>query len=438
MDSTLYRKKLTELLGELPEEERDDAVAFYLEAIADRIDEGMTESDAVASAPTPEEAAAAILLNAGESSIGTSQVACEGMQRIPHQLEDDAELVLSGEESSRIGAEGNAAENVKQPKSAMDPFATKPAAESFSSSQNSTLGAEAAGSAPAKPESFWRRLRKGRLTPMEWVGVVLASPVALCVAAVALGLAITVAALILMAALVAAALVLVAWILVLACWIVGISLTVASPACLLFVIWGLQVGDIPYALVQLGYGCFAFGTGIWALHGCKALTRWAWRVQQKGFAKLGDALRGARRKRRKGNSSNAACAGSSAESTVADAVGADGTRDVSASVIEEVAASDSTPAAFATTSDAAPDWGPAAAAASAASTRHLAARPSVFLRVCLGLVLAGLVLVFVGYAASGFNWRVFTSSFYDRGVLTLGGTVVDDPRKLLLGPLFYR
>ena len=396
MDSTLYRKKLTELLGELPEEERDDAVAFYLEAIADRIDEGMTESDAVASAPTPEEAAAAILLNAGESSIGTSQAACEGMQRIPHQLEDDAELVLSGEESSRIGAEGNAAENVKQPKSAMDPFATKPAAESFSSSQNSTLGAEAAGSAPAKPESFWRRLRKGRLTPMEWVGVVLASPVALCVAAVALGLAITVAALILMAALVAAALVLVAWILVLACWIVGISLTVASPACLLFVIWGLQVGDVPYALVQLGYGCFAFGTGIWALHGCKALTRWAWRVQQKGFAKLGDALRGARRKRRKGNSSNAACAGSSAESTVADAVGADGTRDVSASVIEEVAASDSTPAAFATTSDAAPDWGPAAAAASAASTRHLAARPSVFLRVCLGLVLAGLVLVFVG------------------------------------------
>lgn len=395
MDSTLYRQKLTKLLGELAEEEREDAVAFYLEAIADRIDEGMAESDAVASAPTPEEAAAAILLNAGEPSVGASQAAREDTQRIPHQLEDDAELVLSSEESSRMGAEGNAAENVKQPKSAMDPFATKPAAESFSSSQNSTPGAEAAGSAPAKPESFWRRLRKGRLTPMEWVGVVLASPVALCVAAVALGLAITVAALILMAALVAAALVLVAWILVLACWIVGISLTVASPACLLFVIWGLQVGDIPYAMVQLGYGCFAFGAGIWVLKGCKALTSWAWRVQRKGFAKLGNALRGAWRKRREGGSADAACADSSGGSTAADA-------------------------------------------APTVSTSHRAAEPSAFLRVCLGLVLAGLALVFVGYAASGFNWRVFTSSFYDHGVLTLGGTVVDDPSRLLFGPLFYR
>lgn len=351
MDSTLYRKRLTELLGELSEEEREDAVAFYLEAIADRIDEGMDESDAVASAPTPEEAAAAILLNAGNRNTAPS-----------------ADGVASACPEGDNGAPAPADASVDDD--------------------------DASAQVPAKPESFWRRLRKGRLTPMEWVGVVLASPVALCVAAVALGLAIIAAALVLMVAILGAALVLVAWILVLACWIVGISLTVASPACLLFVIWGLQVGDIPYTLVQLGYSCFAFGAGIWVLKGCKALTSWAWRVQRKGFAKLGNALRGAWRKRREGGSADAACADSSGGSTAADA-------------------------------------------APTVSTSHRAAEPSAFLRVCLGLVLAGLALVFVGYAASGFNWRVFTSSFYDHGVLTLGGTVVDDPSRLLFGPLFY-
>ena len=44
-----YKSHLTALLRSLPAEEREEAVSFYMESIADRIDEGMSEEEAVAS-----------------------------------------------------------------------------------------------------------------------------------------------------------------------------------------------------------------------------------------------------------------------------------------------------------------------------------------------------------------------------------------------------
>ncbi len=341
MNSTQYREKLTSLLGALAAEEREDAVAFYMEAIADRIDEGMTEEAAIAAAPTPEEAAAAILLNA--KSVAAAK---------------------TGDTADR-----------KSP----------------------------AASGAVKQDGFWKRLKKGRLKPLEWVGLVFASPFILAAAAIVAALAIGVAGIVLAAGLVAAVLLLAVWILVLACWIVGVAFVVASPVCVLYAIWGLQIGDIPYTMVQLGYACFGFGTGIWVLRGCKALTKCVWNGQRKGWSAFVHAC-----KRRWGKKP----------------------AEPSGAVVHPAPAP-------------APQGGPVAAnmpagaPGSPALPLATSSRYAAFFRVCLIMIAVGLALVLGGFLASGLNWRVFCSSLYTNGSIVLGGTVVADPRQLLFGRLFY-
>ena len=346
MNSTQYREKLTALLDAIAAEEREDAVAFYMEAIADRIDEGMTEEAAIAAAPTPEEAAAAILLNAKTAAAGTA---------------------------------GAGAANRKAP----------------------------AATGAAKQNGFWKRLKKGQLSPLEWVGVVFASPFILAAAAIVAALAVGVACIALAVGLVAAVLVLVVWILVLACWIVGAAFVVASPMCVLYAIWGLQVGDIPYTMVQLGYACFGFGTGIWVLRGCKALTTCAWNGQRKGWAAFVRAC-----KRRFGKQPAKPGSGT--------------VRSVSASA----PAPQGSPVAVNMPVGA--PVAPGVALPLATPTRYAA-----FFRACLIMIAVGLALVLSGFLASGLNWRVFCSSLYTDGAIVLGGTVVTDPRQLLFGRLLY-
>ncbi len=376
MNSTQYREKLTSLLGALAAEEREDAVAFYMEAIADRIDEGMTEEAAIAAAPTPEEAAAAILLNA--KSVAASKP-------------------------------GDAADR-KSP----------------------------AASGSAKQEGFWKRLKKGQLKPLEWVGLVFASPFILAAAAIAATLAVGVACIALAVGLVAAVLLLAVWILVLACWIVGVAFVVASPVCVLFAIWGLQIGDIPYTMVQLGYACFGFGTGIWVLRGCKALTKCVWNGQRKGWSAFVRAC-----KRRWGKKpaelSGAVVHPAPAPAPQGGPVAANmpaGALFGTAPAPTYTAAS--VPGACAIPAPAiSPDAVGSGAPGSPALPLATPSRYAAFFRVCLIMIAVGLALVLGGFLASGLNWRVFCSSLYTNGSIVLGGTVVADPRQLLFGRLFY-
>ena len=57
-----YLGRIRALLQNLPPEDLERSLAFYAESIADRMEDGMSEEEAVASMESPEEAANAILL----------------------------------------------------------------------------------------------------------------------------------------------------------------------------------------------------------------------------------------------------------------------------------------------------------------------------------------------------------------------------------------
>jgi uncharacterized membrane protein len=63
MNKESYLAQIRQLLQSLPEEDRERSLAFYAESIDDRIEDGMSEEEAVASLESPEEAAQTILMN---------------------------------------------------------------------------------------------------------------------------------------------------------------------------------------------------------------------------------------------------------------------------------------------------------------------------------------------------------------------------------------
>lgn len=225
MNSREYQEQLAALIDCLPQTERDEAVSFYMEAIADRMDEGAAEEEAVASIPTPMEAAKVIL---------SEKIA---------ELEDQQE---EGCEASMF------LEN---------------AIEAFEG-----LGGE--GSSGKERLGFFARLMEHRLSPLEWVAVVATSPLWL-------SLLLVVGALVLTLVIVALALLLVAWGLVGCVWIVGGAFALAAPVAVVYAIWGLQIGSVPCCLVNLGYALLLFGGGMWALRGAHALTRAFWKWQKE-------------------------------------------------------------------------------------------------------------------------------------------------------------
>lgn len=206
MNAREYIAELTRLLHSLPDQEREEAVSFYRESIADRMDEGLTEEEAVGSMAQPAEAARVILSNRAEPLE-------------PVSLMEDAVP----------DAHDRVAETVQKP-------------------------------------SFWARLKRGQLTPGEWVGVILGSVIWLPLLAVAFGLVVTIGVVIL-------ALYLCAWALIACVWIIGAALVVAAPANCLFILWGLQLGNVPSMLVNMGYSLVAFGGGAWILRGASALMK---------------------------------------------------------------------------------------------------------------------------------------------------------------------
>ena len=61
MNRDEFLARLRRQLAGLPEEEREERLAFYGEMLADRVEDGLTEEEAAASLGTPEEVAAQIL-----------------------------------------------------------------------------------------------------------------------------------------------------------------------------------------------------------------------------------------------------------------------------------------------------------------------------------------------------------------------------------------
>ena len=62
MNTESYLEQIALLIQHLPPEDLDRSLAFYAESIADRMEEGMSEEEAVASMDPPEVAARAILM----------------------------------------------------------------------------------------------------------------------------------------------------------------------------------------------------------------------------------------------------------------------------------------------------------------------------------------------------------------------------------------
>lgn len=63
MNKEAYLQRIRHLLQTLPEEDRERSLAFYAESIDDRMEDGMSEEEAVASLESPEEAAKSILMD---------------------------------------------------------------------------------------------------------------------------------------------------------------------------------------------------------------------------------------------------------------------------------------------------------------------------------------------------------------------------------------
>lgn len=320
-----YKSQLSLLLGTLSEEEREDAISFYLEQIADRIDEGATEEDAVASIPSPGEAAQTIIAEAP----------------------------------------------------AREPLV------SFSVVTDAS-GDEAAN----EDEGFFKRVKSRKLKPLEWVALIVTSPLWISLLAAVLGLAVGVAAVLL-------SLYICAWVLVACIWIVGGAFVLAAPCALLFIVWGFQVGNISYALVNLGYALMTFGGGVWVLKAAYKVTRgfvsWQKRNISVRFSK----------------SKSAEDIGDDVDS-VSEHSGVKSANlndDAEEQTVANITDSNK-PYAF-------------------------------FFRVCWIMVLAGLALVLAGFIASGMDWHVFSSSYFKDGNVYLGNAHVDDPSKLLFFPTFF-
>lgn len=358
MDSREYKERLESLIGCLPEAEREEAVSFYMEAIADRMDEGATEAEAVALIASPEEAAKAVL----------SEKISE-MRRSQEQTYEDA-IVLD----SLADAYGR--------------LAGEEAGDGTSE--------EASG---GKREGFLKRLKGRRLSPLEWVAVVVTSPlwitVLVAAAAVVIGLIV-----------VALAILLCAWVLVGCVWAAGGAFVLASPIAVVFAVWGAQMGSAPYALVNIGYAAFLFGAGIWVLRGAYALTRMLWRWQKRNVSVT---LQRFGKKKAKG---------SDAHADPAECDSSEGSLQDTAEAIPEGAAR--------------ADGGSVAHEGGAQSDAQR--RWGAFFKVCLIMLLCGLACALAGFILSGFDWSIFLTSVYSEGDVYLGGIRVEDPGRLLFSP----
>lgn len=334
MNSLEYKTQLEKLIECLPAGERDEAVSFYMEAIADRIDEGMTEEEAVAATVSPVEAAKAIL----------------------------SEKIIELQDADSCHCEDFLVDDLR------DAYNSLPSPDASHGEQTQEC---------QETPGFCARLRERKLSALEWVAVVVTSPLWLSLAVAAIALMLGVAVLVL-------ALYLCVWILIACVWIVGAACVLAFPAGIILAIWGLQIESLPYVLVNAGYALFLFGAGMWILKGALVLTKAFWRCQSVQVTIMN---------RKWGR----------IETRRDDEVTSE---DASASTTESARVNH----------------------ASSGATHK------VFFRVCLIMLLAGIVCVAAAFLLSGFDWHIFLTSVYDHGNVYLGGVKVEHPETLLFSP----
>lgn len=347
MNTKDYRRRLDTFISCLPEEEREEAISFYTETIADRMDEGATETEAVASIASPEEAAMAIL-SAKISEMGG-----------PNERTLEDTLILEG------------------------------LVDAYDELASDDVSAE-------KSRGFLERLKDRHLSPLEWVAIILTSPLWL-------SLLVTASALALALVIVVFAIYLVAWTLIGCVWVVGGAFVVSSPCALLFALWGMQIGNGPYALVNAGYTLFLFGAGVWILRGAYALTRAFLVWQRKNIVIKVEGF--GRSRRAKGINIDAE------REEPADAQGA-------APSLESQPDSVETAEQHAEESASQRTW-------------------QMLFKVCLFLLAGGIACVLVAFIASGFDWRIFITSLYTEGNVYLGGMLVATPERLLFSPYWF-
>lgn len=373
-----YKSHLTALLRSLPAEEREEAVSFYMESIADRIDEGMSEEEAVASIASPGQAAEAIIAEAGEKK----------------------KTLVSFEISA-----GDGAPDFPEEVTGIERVESIYVEESGEDEQ----GEEASTSS----EGFFARAKKRRFTPLEWVALIVTSPLwlALVIAAAA-----CVLALVISIAAIALALYICAWALIACIWIIGGAFVISSPAVLVFAVWGLQTGNLPYSMVNIGYSLVLFGSGMWILKAALAVTRAFLRWQKKNVVVV--VVQFPKRGNKFAEEVDLVDAPNVAEQTrSADGASKEGDEGalMDGVLVESL------------------DGDSADVSSAAAHARSYA----LFFRICWILAAAGFVCVLFGFLASGLDWRVFLSSNFSDGKVYLGGMEVAHPEQLFLSPHFW-
>ncbi len=346
-----YKSQLMTLLKSLPKKEREEAVAFYMELIADHMENGATEAEAVSLVATPVEAAGEIIAN----------------------IRSNNDPIISFEVRSD-NALGNEVDCVN------DCYTNDSVTDEPTFEYEST-------------EGFFAKLKQRNLSVLEWVAVIVTSPLWLSLLIGIFGILVGLLAAVFM-------LYLCVWILIACIWIMGVAFVVSTLGALVLMIWGIQTGNIPYMLMNIGYMMTFFGGGIWIL---KAAFKVSYAFLE--WSKNNISVQILRRKKNDENSISEL------------QVHTDAVQCETPNVAQTCSTQDFANPLKSSTSE-------------KSGTSHF----KLFFRVCWILVIVGFSFMFLGYVVSGFDWRVFLNINFGYDGMYLGGVKVSDPSKLLFYP----
>lgn len=321
MNKEDYKSQLEALLKSLPKKDREEAILFYMEMIDDRIDEGMSEEDAIANVASPGVAA--------EEIIASNNSAKQALISFEISTENEADDVEVSDEAD---------------------------------------------------ESLLHKIKTRNLSTKEWIVLLVTCPfwLPLLVGIAGLGVGL---------ALVLAAAYICVWVLIACVWILALGFLVNVPALLIFSAWGIQTANPAYTISNIGCAMLFFGCGAWLCKGAIYLTKkflnW---TKQNVYVRFGkkNAVEEDMATQSQGNT----CANEGNE--------------------KKYVATD-------------------------LPTNKFACFKKQFLRVCLILIFAGVILALLGFVVSGFDHNYMNIYFGEDGYY-LGGARIEKPEELFITP----